>query len=85
MCTCKKVHFQISSRCCENGLRAIQKADIQIYSQGQILTEVQGKMSRRRELLLLMSEEVAMTYGVAALPGWEVSPEAAFDCFMTTL
>lgn len=32
-----------------------------------------------------MAEEVAMTYGTAALPGWEMNLEAAFDCFMTAL
>lgn len=61
-----------------------KKADSQIYSQGQILSGVQGKMSSRGEQLLLMAEKVVIIHWTAALPGWKVKLEAPFDYLTDT-
>lgn len=46
----------------EMGSGKHKKADSQIYSQGQILSGVQGKMSSRGEQLLLMAEKVVIIH-----------------------
>lgn len=67
VCTSKKyIYFQISSSLRVNGFREAQKAASQIYNQGQVFSEFQGKMFRRGEQLLLMTEKVVMIHSTAS-------------------